>query len=130
MGHRLFFAQIGTGIRRFEQQCVICRRHRADYIFDNIVIYEVEDIPTIEGEGAGGIDVAGCYLCGRQALAQAVAKRWTTVDEEFDYKDKQGVAVRTIYEIKKMLFGSGSGDTDDLKDHGVFTGFFASVADS
>lgn len=102
----------------------------ADYIFDNIVIYEVEDIPTITGEGAGGIDVAGCYLCGRQALAQAVAKRWSTVDEEFDYKDKQGVAVRTIYEIKKMLFGSGAGDTDDLKDHGVFTGYFASVADS
>ena len=32
--------------------------------------------------------------------------------------------------IEKMLFGSGSGDTDDLKDHGVVTGYFAAVADS
>jgi hypothetical protein len=29
-----------------------------------------------------------------------------------------------------MLFGSGSGDTDDLKQHGVLTGYFAGVADA
>ncbi len=102
----------------------------ADYVWDNIAIYEVEDIPVITGAGAAGIDVAGCYLCGRQAIGQAVAMRWQTKEEEFDYGDKQGVAVRTIYEIEKMIFGSGSGDTDDLKDHGVFTGFFSAVADS
>ena len=102
----------------------------ADYVWDNIAIYEVEDIPVITGEGAGGIDVAGAYLCGRQAIGQAVAMRWETKEEDFDYGDKQGVAVRTIYEIEKMIFGSGSGDTDDLKDHGVFTGYFAAVADA
>jgi hypothetical protein len=32
--------------------------------------------------------------------------------------------------IEKMTFGSGSGDTDDLKDHGMVTGYFAAVADS
>lgn len=102
----------------------------ADYIWDNIAIYEVEDIAVLTGAGAAGIDVAPCYLCGAQAVAMAVSKRPETVEEEFDYKDKKGVAVRQIYELQKMIFGSGTGDTDDTKDHGVVTGFFASVADS
>lgn len=102
----------------------------ADYIYDNIAIIEVEDIAVLSGVGAGGIDVAPAYLCGAQAVGMAWAKRPQTVEEMFDYKDKQGVAVRQWYEIKKMVFGSGTGDTDDLKDHGIVTGFFASVADS
>lgn len=102
----------------------------ADYIFDNVAIIEVEDIGVISGVGAGGIDVAPCYMCGAQAIAMAWAKRPETVEKTFDYEDKKGVAVRQIFEIEKMVFGSGTGDTDDLKDHGVFTGFFAAVADS
>lgn len=102
----------------------------ADYIFDNIVIVEVEDIPVYTGVGAGGINVAPCYLCGAQALAMAVAKRPETISEDRDYKDKMGVAVRQVYEIVKLQFGSGAGDTDDLKDHGVVTGYFAAVADA
>ena len=38
--------------------------------------------------------------------------------------------MRAIYGIDKLTFGSGSSDTDDLKDHGVVTGFFADVADT
>ncbi len=102
----------------------------ADYIYDNIAIIEVEDIGVLSGVGAAGIDVAPCYLCGAQAVAMAWGKRPETKQETFDYEDKQGVAVRQWYEITKMTFGSGSGDTDDLKDHGVLTGFFAAVADS
>ena len=102
----------------------------ADYIYDNIAIIEVEDIEVLAGVGATAIDVAPVYVCGAQAVGLAWAKRPQTIEEEFDYKDKQGIAVRQWYEITKMTFGSGSGDTDDLKDHGVVTGFFASVADS
>jgi len=102
----------------------------ADYIYGNVAIVEVEDIEVLTGVGAGGIDVAPVYFCGAQALALAWAKRPQTIEEEFDYKDKQGIGVRQWYEVAKMVFGSGSGDTDDLKDHGVVTGFFASVADS
>jgi len=102
----------------------------ADYIYDNIAIIEVEDIGVLSGVGAGAIDVAPVYLCGAQAVGLAWAKRPQTIEEEFDYKDKQGIAVRQWYEVSKMVFGSGSGDTDDLKDHGIVTGFFASVADS
>lgn len=102
----------------------------ADYIYDNVAIIEVEDIGVLSGVGNTGIDVAPVYLCGAQAVAMAIAKRPESKEEEFDYGDKQGCAVRQWYEIEKMTFGSGSGDTDDLKDHGVVTGFFAAVADS
>ena len=102
----------------------------ADYIYDNIAIIEVEDIPIDAGAGAGGIDVAPVFLCGAGAVAMAWGKRPQTVDEEFDYGDKQGLAIRQWYEITKMNYGTGSGDTDDLKDHGVVTGWFAAVADS
>jgi hypothetical protein len=102
----------------------------ADYVWDNIAIFEVEDIATVTGAGAGGIDVAPCYLCGAQALGIAWAKRPQTIEEQFDYKDKQGIAVRQWYEVRKMIFGTGSADTSDTKDHGVVTGWFASVADS
>ncbi len=102
----------------------------ADYIYDNIAIIEVEDIAVDSGAGAAGIDVAPCYLCGAQAVAMAWGKRPETVEEEFDYGDKQGVAVRQWYEVTKMIFGSGSSDTADTKDHGVVTGYFAAVADS
>lgn len=102
----------------------------ADYVYDNILIVEVEDIPVIAGVGAAGIDVAPAYLCGAQAIGMAWAKRPETVQEEFDYKDKMGCAIRQIFEIEKMRFGKGAGDTDDLVDHGVFTGYFAAVADS
>lgn len=101
-----------------------------DLIYDGLLIREVPDLPVIEGSGAAGIDVAGFYMCGAQAIAMGWAKRWNTVTEAFDYGDKQGVAVDSIYDINKMLFGAGSGDTDDTKDHGIVTGFFAAVADS
>jgi len=102
----------------------------ADYIWDNVAIFEVEDIDPVPGVGAGNIQVAPCYLCGAQALGIAWAKRPQTIEEEFDYKDKQGIAVRQWYEIRKMLFGTGTADTSDLKDHGVVTGWFAAVADA
>jgi N4-gp56 family major capsid protein len=100
----------------------------ADYIWDNIAIYEVEDIP-VYAEGAGGIDIAPSYLCGAQAIAHAWAKRPQSVEEEFDYKDKQGVAIRQWYAVEKMRFGSGAGDTDDQKDHGVVTQWCSAIAD-
>jgi len=101
-----------------------------DMEWDGMIIHEVDDIGVISGVGAGSIDVEPVYLCGAQALGIGFAKRWRTVTEQFDYGDKHGVAVESIYGIDKMTFGSGSGDTDDLQDHGVVTGYFAGVADS
>lgn len=101
----------------------------ADLLWDGVIIKQIVDIPTY-AEGAAGIRIAPVFLCGAQALAVAYAKRTTSKTETFDYGDKNGVAIEEIRGIKKMLFGSGAADTDDLKDHGVVTGWFAAVADA
>jgi N4-gp56 family major capsid protein len=101
-----------------------------DVHWDGIIVHEVDDIGVISGVGASSIDVAPVYLCGAQALGAGFAKRWESKVEEFDYGDKYGVATRAWYNIEKLNFGSGSADTDDLKQHGVVTGYFAAVADS
>jgi N4-gp56 family major capsid protein len=101
-----------------------------DLEWDGVIVHECDNMPTLTGVGAAGIDVGGVFLCGAQALGLAMAKRWTSKTEVFDYGDKHGVAIEAIDGLKKMLFGSGSGDTDDLKQHGVVTGYFAAVADA
>lgn len=101
-----------------------------DIEWDGIIFKEIEDIAPLSAVGAAGIDVAPVYLCGAQALGYGVAARWKSAEETFDYGRKKGCAIMEMGGIEKMLFGSGSGDTDDLKDHGVVTGFFASVADA
>ena len=101
-----------------------------DIQWDNLLIREVPDLPIYSGVGNGGNNVSPVYLLGAQALALAVCRRVKTVTKEFDYGDKYGVAIDQIDGIRKMIFGSGTGDTDDLKDHGVLTGYFSDVADS
>lgn len=101
----------------------------AGLIWDNVAIYEVEDIATLSGVGNGGINVAPVYLCGAQVLTKAWAMRPTTVDDEFDYRRKHGLAIKQWFKIEKLRFGTGATDQTDYKDHGVFTGFFAAVSD-
>lgn len=99
-----------------------------DLMWNGCIIKETDNIPIYENLGASGTtEVTPVYLCGAQALAVAYAKRWRTKTEEFDYGDKYGVAVDGIYGVRKIIFGSGVGDTDDLKDNGVVTGFFATT---
>ncbi len=99
----------------------------ADYMWDNLFIYEIEDIPVTSNSS---IDVAPVYLCGAQALGQAWAKRPQTVDDTFDYGRAKGCAIKEWMKLEKLRFGTGATDTDDPKDCGVVTGWFASVADS
>ncbi len=101
-----------------------------DIQWDNLLIREVPDLPVYSGVGNGGSNVSPVYMLGAQAVGLAVARRAKTVTKEFDYGDKFGVAVDQIDGIAKMVFGSGTGDTDDLKDNGVLTGYFSDVADS
>ena len=102
----------------------------ADYIWDNVAIYEVEDIATLGLVGAGAaVAVSPIYMCGAQALGHAWAKRPRSVEETFDYGDKKGCAVEQWYGIEKLQFGSGATDVADLKDHGVFTAYVAAAAD-
>jgi N4-gp56 family major capsid protein len=101
-----------------------------DLIWDGIVIKMLDDIPIYTDVGAGGtVEVAPVYLCGAQCIGMGWAKRTRSVTETFDYGDKFGVAIEEIRGIAKMSFGSGSADTDDLKDHGLVTGYFAAAND-
>lgn len=101
-----------------------------DLLYDGVIIREIEQIPVDSGAGAAAIDLAPNYLCGAQAVGIGYAMRSNTVEETFDYNDKKGVAVREIRGIEKLTFGSGVGDTTDLKDHGVFTIWAAAAADA
>ena len=101
----------------------------ADYVWDGIAIVEIEDIPVTGAVGAAGIQVAPVYLCGAQAIGMAIAKRPQSMEEDFDYGDKQGLAIRQWHEIDKLRFGTGGSDTADLKQHGMVTGYFAALAD-
>lgn len=99
-----------------------------DIMWNGCIVKETDNLPIYLNLGASGTtEVTPVYLCGAQALAVAYAKRWKTVTEEFDYGDKYGVAVEGIYGVRKIIFGSGSSDTADLKDHGVVTGYFATT---
>lgn len=99
-----------------------------DIMWNGTIVKEVDDIPIYANIGDGGTaEVTPVYLCGAQALAAVYAKRWKTVTEEFDYGDKHGVAIDAIYGVRKILFGTGTGDVDDLKDHGVVTGYAATT---
>lgn len=99
-----------------------------DLIWQGCIVKEIDEIPVYANLGASSTaEVTPVYLCGAQALGMAVARRWKSIEETFDYGDKHGVAIDQIYGVKKLLFGSGSADTDDLKDNGVVTGFFATT---
>lgn len=100
-----------------------------DILWNGVIVKEVDDMPVYENLGSTGTtEVTPVYLCGAQALAVAYAKRWRTVTEQFDYEDKYGVAIDGIYGVRKIIFGSGVADTDDLKDNGCVTGYFATTA--
>ena len=99
-----------------------------DLLWDGVIIKEAHDLydySTLTALGDSST-VVPAFLCGAQAIGVAYARRWRSKTEEFDYGDKHGVEISSIYGIDKMVFGSGAGDRDDPKDHGVVTGFFAS----
>lgn len=99
-----------------------------DLLWNGVIIKEAHDLydySTLTALGDSST-VVPAFLCGAQAIGVAYARRWRSKTEEFDYGDKHGVEISAIYGVGKMVFGSGAGDRDDLKDHGVVTGFFAS----
>ena len=101
-----------------------------DLLYDGVIIKEIPDIASLGGVGASSAAVSPAYLCGAQAVGLGWAKQTTSKTEEFDYGDKVGCAIEEIRGIEKITFGSGANDTDDLKDHGVVTGYFGAAADS
>lgn len=99
-----------------------------DIHWNGAIVKEVDELPVYANIGNSNAEVTPVYLCGAQALGHALAKRWASKTKEFDYGDKVGVAIESIYGINKLLFGTGGADRTDLKDHGVVTGYFATTA--
>lgn len=100
-------------------------------IWDGVIIKETPKVLLIDGVGASSIDVAMNLLCGAQAIlfAQAGTPKGFIVDmveEEFDYGDKQGVAIRSVYGVEKAVFKIN--DTNACQ-HGIVTVYSAAVAD-
>jgi len=99
-----------------------------DLLWNGVIIKEAHDLydySTLTGFGDSST-VVPAFLCGAQAVGVAYGRRWRSKTEEFDYGDKHGVEISAIYGVDKIVFGTGAGDRDDLKDHGIVTGFFAS----
>jgi len=101
-----------------------------DLMWNGVIVKECDNLPVYLNLGASATtEVTPVYLCGAQALAIAFAKRPKTVTQIFDYGDKHGIAVESIYGVRKVLFGShATVDTNDLKDHGVVSIFVATTA--
>lgn len=96
-------------------------------VWDGIIVRE---IPEMGYTSNGSIEVGQVFLCGAQAVGVGWAQRTRTRTDTRDYGFVNGVAIGEMRGIEKLTFGTGSGDTDDLKDHGVVTGWFSAVADS
>jgi len=119
-------AQVGVALKQQNNKLF----KGGDLEWDGMIIHEVDNLSTVAWAtaGAASIPLAPVYLCGAQAIGFALAKRWRSVTESFDYKDKKGVAIETIDAIEKMIFGTGANDTDTTKDHGVATGYHALIS--
>jgi N4-gp56 family major capsid protein len=99
-----------------------------DLYWDGVIIKQVEEAITewnLGLDGSGSARVVSAYLCGAQAVGVAYARRWSSQTETFDYGDKYGVEISSIYGVEKLRFESGNADSGDYKDHGVVSGFFA-----
>jgi N4-gp56 family major capsid protein len=93
-----------------------------DLVWDGVIIREVPEIAVIAGVGAAAIDVAPNYLCGAQALAHVIGKRWASKTEERDYGFVNGVAIEGFFGTEKLFYNG--------KQHGVCTVYTAGVADA
>jgi N4-gp56 family major capsid protein len=96
-------------------------------VWDGVIIREIPEISYVSN---GSIQVGPNYFCGAQAVGVGFAQRTKTTTQVSDYGFRNGVGVQEMRGIEKLIFGSGAGDLDDLKDHGVVTGWFAAVADA
>jgi hypothetical protein len=104
-----------------------------DMLWDGVILKEIPEMfdelgTPFTGKGTTGANIGCTFLCGAQAVGAAYAKRWQSKQQDFDYGDKHGVAIESIYGIGKMQFGSNpTSDRSDLKDHGLVTGYFATT---
>jgi hypothetical protein len=103
-----------------------------DLLYRGIIIREIPEIDTLAvktGAGASSINVAPVFLCGQSALAFVWGQMPKPTERtEDDYGMLIGRGVESVYGIGKVARKIGS--TGYLKQHGVVTGYFASIDDA
>lgn len=104
-----------------------------DLIYNGIIVREVPELDvrlpiTYTTAGASGIQIAPAFLCGQGAMAWVWGRMpLPTFRREDDYQFIRGVGVMMAYGMKKI---AKLNPTGNYKEWGVFTGIFASAADS
>lgn len=92
-------------------------------------IPEIEAVPAAIYSLSTTAVIEPVYLCGAQAIGVAWAQRSKSTTDVDDYEFLHGVGVQEIRRIQKLRFGSGTTDRDNLKDHGIVTGFVYGAPD-
>ncbi len=104
-----------------------------DLLYNGVIIREIPELSirlpvTYQTAGSGGIQVAPAHLCGQGAQAWCWGKMPTpTFLKEDDYQFNRGAGIKMAYGIGKIAKLNA---TANYKDWGVYTGFFAAVADN
>jgi Protein of unknown function (DUF4043) len=104
-----------------------------DQIYNGVITREVPEIDirlplTYTTAGSGGIQVAPVWMCGQSAVAWCWGRMpRPTFRKEDDYQFIRGVGIEMAYGLKKIAKANAAGN---YKEWGIFTGFFASQADT
>lgn len=104
-----------------------------DLIYNGIIVREVPELDvrlptTYTTAGASGIQVAPAFLCGQGAMAWVWGRMpLPTFRREDDYQFIRGVGIMMAYGMKKI---AKLNPTGNYKEWGIFTGIYASAADS
>ena len=104
-----------------------------DLLYNGVIIREIPELSLrlpvfYTNAGTGGIQVAPAFLCGQSAVGWCWGKMPTpTFLKEDDYQFLRGAGIKMAYGVAKVAKKNAAGN---FKEWGVYTGFFAAVADS
>jgi Protein of unknown function (DUF4043) len=105
-----------------------------DLLYNGVIIREIPELSIrlpvfyATAGAAGTTQVAPAFLCGQAAQVWAWGKMPTpTFLQENDYQFLRGAGVKMAYGVAKVAKKNLAGN---LKEWGIFTGFFAAVADN
>lgn len=104
-----------------------------DLLYNGIIIREIPELDvrlpvTYQTAGSGNIQIAPVFMCGQSAMAWCWGRMPVpTFLKEDDYQFYRGVGVMMAYGLKKI---AKLNPTNNYKEWGIFTGYFASVNDT
>jgi hypothetical protein len=102
-----------------------------DLLYRGVIIREIPEIDTLATKvavGTGPVNVTPAFFCGQAALAFVWGQMPKPTERtEDDYGMLIGRGVEMVYGIGKTARKLGSGF---LKQHGMVTGYFASIDDA